>query len=206
MNILSFPLGPIQTNAYLAYEGSRALLIDVPEGSEVLLAELDRLGLTLEAIWLTHAHYDHILGLVHFPKVPTYAHADGRILLEHPELMGRYAIPPKNWSTHNVRYSFQHGQQLQALGRTFEVRSVPGHCPGSVLFYDALGGCAFVGDAIFKNSVGRTDLPMGDFDTLEASIRSQIYTLPDACRLLPGHGPETSVFWEKAHNPYVRPA
>lgn len=205
MRVHTVPLGPIETNAYLLCHEGAALLIDAPPGSEALLPELERLGVQLEAIWLTHAHYDHTLGIMAFKDVPVYAHPDGKLLLEHPEVMGRHVEVPAHWSTQALQYSLQGGQTLNILGQNFEVRDVPGHCPGSVLFYHAVSNQAFVGDAIFQNSVGRTDLPLANFDTLEGAIRTQIYTLPDSCTLLPGHGPATTVSHEKHHNPYVRP-
>jgi glyoxylase-like metal-dependent hydrolase (beta-lactamase superfamily II) len=97
-------------------------------------------------------------------------------------------------------------EKLDALGTQAEVRHVPGHCPGNVLFYFPSEGWAFVGDALFKASVGRADLPGGNFHVLEASIRNQIYTLPEQTTVFPGHGSETTVGVEKKTNPYVRPA
>jgi glyoxylase-like metal-dependent hydrolase (beta-lactamase superfamily II) len=93
---------------------------------------------------------------------------------------------------------------VAALGREVEVRHVPGHCPGNVLFYFGDAKVAFVGDALFQGSVGRTDIPGGDFDVLKQSIREQIYTLPDATTVFPGHGPKTSVGIEKEDNPFVQ--
>ena len=84
------------------------------------------------------------------------------------------------------------------------MRHVPGHCPGSVLFYFATAGVAFVGDALFNGGVGRTDLPGGDYAELERSIRTQIYTLPSNTVVYPGHGPATTVGDEKSLNPFVR--
>lgn len=95
------------------------------------------------------------------------------------------------------------GERFEALGTTVEVRHVPGHCPGNVLFYFPALQAAFVGDALFAGSIGRTDLPGGDFDTLAQSIREQIYTLPDDTVVYPGHGPDTTVGAEKETNPYV---
>jgi glyoxylase-like metal-dependent hydrolase (beta-lactamase superfamily II) len=96
------------------------------------------------------------------------------------------------------------GECWEALGAPVECRHVPGHCPGNVLFYFSSLGAAFVGDALFAGSVGRTDLPGGSAATLAESIRSQIYTLPDATVVYPGHGPSTRVADEKATNPFVR--
>ena len=92
---------------------------------------------------------------------------------------------------------------MDALGETVQVRHVPGHCPGSLMFYFPQAGAAFSGDAIFRGGIGRTDLPGGDFDQLERSIRSRIYTLPDTTAVFPGHGEATTVGDEKEGNPYV---
>jgi glyoxylase-like metal-dependent hydrolase (beta-lactamase superfamily II) len=93
---------------------------------------------------------------------------------------------------------------LEVAGLRFEVRHVPGHAPGNVLFYNAEANAAFVGDAIFAGSVGRPDLPGGDWPQLENSIRTQIYTLPEGTVLYPGHGPVTTVARERATNRFVR--
>ena len=95
------------------------------------------------------------------------------------------------------------GQRFEALGMTVEVRHVPGHCPGNVLYYVPALQAAFVGDALFNGSIGRTDLPGGNFEQLEHAIRQQIYTLPADTLIFPGHGPKTTVATERAHNPYV---
>ena len=106
------------------------------------------------------------------------------------------------------------GETFDVLGQRVEVRHVPGHCPGNVLFYfpsfakategAAAEGAAYVGDALFNGSVGRADLPGGDFALLEKSIRGQIYSLPENTVVFPGHGPKTTVAHERATNPYVR--
>lgn len=95
------------------------------------------------------------------------------------------------------------GERLHAVGHEFEIRHVPGHCPGNVLFYARGLKTAWVGDALFKSGVGRWDFPGGNFDVLAAAIRQQIYTLPDDTMVFPGHGPGTTVGEEKRHNPYV---
>ncbi len=208
MHLSTYSLGSVNTNAYVLTRGAEALIIDAPEGITSVALELKASGITPIACWITHAHYDHILGAMEllkvFPGLPIHLHADGKLLAEHPQLMGWRVQVPQPWSTATFQYTFTQGQQLSALGLRFEVRCVPGHCPGSVLFYNAQNAEAFVGDAIFAGSIGRTDLPLADFDTLEHSIRSQIYTLPDATRLYPGHGGVTTVGHEKHQNPYVR--
>ncbi|HKJ26647.1 MAG TPA: MBL fold metallo-hydrolase, partial [Anaerolineales bacterium] len=100
--------------------------------------------------------------------------------------------------------SLAHGQSLTLGAHTFEVRHTPGHTPGHVVFYAREDATLFCGDVIFRGSIGRTDLPRGDFNTLIESIRTQVFTLPDETLLLNGHGPETTVGYEKANNPFLR--
>ena len=108
---------------------------------------------------------------------------------------GLKAVKIEHWLTQ--------GETLTALGTTIAVRHVPGHCPGNVLFYFAAAQAAFVGDALFKRAIGRTDLPGGSFAELERSIREQIYSLPGETVVYPGHGPATTVAEEMDENPYV---
>jgi hydroxyacylglutathione hydrolase len=209
MHIHILPAGPIQTNAYLLTEPTRgeAVLIDAPGGvwaevEPILRKEKCR----LVELWLTHGHWDHMQGgaeVVRATGARVRAHAADRPLIETPEVMKRFMMPGQELEPVKVDAWLQPGETLTALGLTFEVRHVPGHCPGNVLFYVQSDRVAFVGDALFAGSVGRTDLPGGDFATLENSIRSQIYTLPDETKVFPGHGPDTTVGEEKRDNPFV---
>jgi len=209
MNIHVLPAGPIETNAYLLTEPARgeAVLIDAPGGvwadvEPILSEEKCR----LVELWLTHGHWDHMQGaaeVVRATGAKVRAHADDRALIETPAVMARFLMPGMRLEPVKVDGWLQPGERIQAMGAAVEVRHVPGHCPGNVLFYFATGGTAFVGDALFAGSIGRTDLPGGDFDTLEKSIRGQIYTLPDSTKVFPGHGPDTTVGAEKQNNPYV---
>ncbi|MEI6467227.1 MAG: MBL fold metallo-hydrolase [Verrucomicrobiota bacterium] len=209
MNLHVLPAGPIQTNAYLltAPERGEAVLIDAPgevwpEVERVLTAEKCR----LTALWITHGHWDHTQGgaeVVRRSGAKVSAHEADRVLIETPEIMERFMGERMNLEPIHVDAWVTQGTQLDAFGLTVDVRHVPGHCPGNVLFYFPAVGEAFVGDALFKGSVGRTDLPGGDFAQLEAAIRAQIYTLPAATIIFPGHGPRTTVGHERVHNPYV---
>lgn len=209
MKLHVIPAGPIQTNAYLltAPERGEAVLIDAPGGVwaevEPILRE-EKCRLT--ELWITHGHWDHTQGgaeVVRASGAAVRAHPDDRVLIETPEVMERFMGGGLKLEPIRVDHWVRQGDRLQALGAEVEVRHVPGHCPGNVLFHFAAAGAAFVGDALFAGSVGRTDLPGGDFDVLERSIREQIYTLPDETVVYPGHGPDTTVGAEKGTNPYV---
>lgn len=183
------------------------MLIDAPLGIwEVVKGILEREKCRLTELWITHGHWDHTQGgaeLVRQTNARTLAHADDKILIETPEIMDRFMAERRSLEPIKVDRWVGQGEKLEALGTTAEVRHVPGHCPGNILFYFPALNVAIVGDAIFRGSIGRVDLPGGDFDTLERSIREQIYSLPPDTVLFPGHGPKTTVDHEKKNNPYV---
>ena len=209
MNLHVLPAGPIRTNAYLltAPERGEAVLIDAPgdiwaDVKPILAAEKCR----LTELWLTHGHWDHTQGaaeVVRETRARVLGHLADRIMYETPEIMSVFLpaeiklepVFPDRW--------IKQGERVSALGREIEIRHVPGHCPGNVLFYLPAEGWAFVGDALFAGSVGRTDFPGGSMEQLAESIRAQIYSLPGETIVYPGHGPATTVAEEKQSNPYV---
>jgi glyoxylase-like metal-dependent hydrolase (beta-lactamase superfamily II) len=209
MKLHVLPAGPIQTNAYLltAPERGEAILIDAPEGvwadvATVLAQDKCR----LVELWITHGHWDHTQGgaeVVRETKALVSAHPADRALIETPEIMEKFMGESMNLEAIHVDRWLKQGEVVMALGLEVEVRHVPGHCPGNILFYFRTAGAAFVGDALFAGSVGRADLPGGDFKMLERSIREQIYTLPPDTKIFAGHGPATTVKVEQATNPYV---
>lgn len=210
VNLHVLPAGPIQTNAYLltAPERGEAVLIDAPgDVWEEVAPILEKEKCKLTELWLTHGHWDHMQGgaeVVRAAGAKVLAHVEDRVLIETPEIMERFMGERMNLQPVHVDRWIGQGDKLQALGLEVEVRHVPGHCPGNVLFYFAQAGAAFVGDALFNGSVGRTDFPGGDFRILEKSVREQIYSLPEKTVVFPGHGPKTTVAHERATNPYVR--
>ena len=209
MKLHVLPAGPIQTNAYLltAPERGEAVLIDAPgDVWPAVEAVLRDEKCRLTELWITHGHWDHTQGaaeVVRRSGAKVRAHADDRVLIETPEIMERFLGESLKLEPLKVDGWVGQGERLDALGLAFEVRHVPGHCPGNILFYSAALRAAFVGDALFAGSVGRTDLPGGDFEVLEASIRGRIYSLPEDTTVFPGHGARTTVGAEKAGNPYV---
>lgn len=210
MNIRALPAGPIQTNAYLltAPERGEAVLIDAPEDvwpevREILKEEKCRLC----ELWLTHGHWDHTQGAMEVVRATgarVRAHPADRILIETPGVMRAFADPRMRLEPVRVDHWLRDGEILRVAGTSAEVRHVPGHCPGNVLFYFSGDGAAFTGDALFNGNVGRSDLPGGDPAVLARSIRERIYTLPAATVVYPGHGPETTVGAEMSDNPFVR--
>ena len=201
--------GPIETNAYLigADSSDRAVLIDAPpESYPMITAHLRDEGRSLEAVLITHSHFDHVIDLHRFAEdgIKIFAHADALNGIEHPDSFGFIPEPPQGFTGASVDTVIRGGEVLTAAGLQFRVLEVPGHGPGSVAFLLLDASICFVGDLIFRGSVGRTDIPGADFDELSSSIRNQIYTLDEAVRLFPGHGGPTDVGTEKRSNPFVR--
>ncbi len=210
MKLHVLPAGPIETNGFLLTDAPRgeAVLIDAPGGIWALVEPiLAREKCKLVELWLTHGHWDHIQDaaqVVRATGAKVRGHAADRVFFDTPEVMSAFLAGRVSLEPVAVDHWVAQGDMFEVLGRTVEVRHVPGHCPGNVLFYFASVGAVFDGDALFAGNVGRTDLPGGSREVLIQSIREQIYTLPDETKVYPGHGPTTTVGEEKRNNPYVR--
>ena len=210
--IQGFALGDFHTNCYLVTRGvpergKKAWIVDCGYDPEPLLDAAQAQGLEIELIVLTHAHADHIAGLFEarkrFPDAPIVMHEAERSWLSDPVLNVSAAIG-LNITAPDADRFIGHGDTLELDGMAFGVRHTPGHSPGSVSLMHAGSKQALVGDTLFNGSIGRTDLPGGDFATLETSIREQLYTLDPDTVCYPGHGPATQVGREMKTNPFVR--
>ncbi len=210
LTVETFELPPIGTNAYFVHNRARAeaVVVDAPLNTFATIEKrLVETGAKLAGLLMTHGHWDHTLDGWRFSEAgtPTYGHPDDRELFETPKLMAMFAPPELLMRPTTIKQWLRGGEEIELLGTSVEIRHVPGHCPGSLLFWFRDAGIAFVGDAIFQGGIGRADLPGGHFPTLEQSIRNQIYTLPAETELFPGHGGSTTVERERANNPFVRP-
>ncbi len=209
MKLHALPSGPIGTIGYLilAPERGEAVLIDAPDGIWSLVKPLlEKSACRLVELWITHGHWDHTQGaaeIVAATGANVCGHQADQRMFETPEMMKPYMMPGIEVTPFKVDHWVVQGECFEALGLSVEVRHVPGHCPGNVLYYLKELKSAFVGDALFCGSVGRTDIPGADFATLENSVRGQIYTLPEETVVYPGHGQDTTVGDERASNPYI---
>lgn len=212
MELKKFEVGPFSENTYLFFEGNQALLIDPGFSSQheykTFKSELKKSGAVLQAVCLTHAHVDHVLGLHNVLKdfdLPVY--------LNHSDLFlwNNFEQQSKAFGFRSVGFDFTPEplpeQENFTIGNfVFDVIYTPGHAPDHVSLYFENKDLLIAGDAIFYESIGRTDLYKGDFDTLANSIRKKLYTLPDATSVYPGHGPATTIGREKKHNAFVKVA
>ncbi len=205
LEIVCFTLGPFEENAYLLVgpSGRRALLVDPGLESEGILGTIEKRGLVLELILNTHGHLDHAAGNRFF-KERTGAHlaihpADAPYLERLDAQAAAFGLHAENSPPPDLE--LREGTPLPFDGLLFSVLHTPGHTPGGVCL--GLPGRLFVGDTLFRGSVGRTDLPGGSWDDLLRSIRTKLFTLPGATVCHPGHGPETTLAEERLHNPFV---
>jgi hydroxyacylglutathione hydrolase len=211
LEIIRLTLGPLPNNVYLLGDTASgdAVVIDPSFEVQAVLDRAEEKGWTLRGVWLTHGHFDHLAGAgvianafvpplaigLHRADLAWYARDGGAAQFG----MTIPALP-------EISLYFEPGMQLglhMGQAPVAEVRHAPGHSAGHVMFYIQSVGALVCGDVIFRQGIGRTDLADGDMLTLLESIRTQVLSLPDETRLLPGHGPESTVGYERENNPFL---
>jgi glyoxylase-like metal-dependent hydrolase (beta-lactamase superfamily II) len=206
MKVVMIPNGGFVENCYLVIDEAarQCAVIDPGEEAGLILHKLEQAAVQPVALWLTHAHLDHVLGVprVHAATAaPIFLHPADRPFYDHvPEqaaAFGLQAVPPLPPPDR----PFAHGDRVQVGGLSFEVRHTPGHSPGSVSLVGE--GVVFGGDVLFQGSIGRSDLPGGDSETLIRSIERELLVLPDSTIVYSGHGPETTIGAERRTNPFL---
>ncbi len=205
LDVVCLTNGPFAENCYIVADRSSgdAVIVDPGEEAGLFLRRLETENWTLRAVWLTHAHLDHITGVeavVGATGVEVYLHPADRPLYDNVAEQGRW-LGLRSEQPRAVDRDLEDHETLSVGGCSFEVVHVPGHSPGSVALIGH--GVAIVGDALFAGSIGRTDLPGGDTETLLTSIRERLLTLPDATVVHPGHGPATTIGEERRNNPFL---
>ena len=207
MDVRSFTVGPVQENCYLVRrDGSdRAVIVDPGEEADRLLNAIERLGVTLEAILLTHTHFDHVGAVapiaretgaeVWVPEIERAVLADIMSFVPWP------GFGP--FESYEAEHTLVGGERLELAGLEIDVIFTPGHSPGHVTFSLADEAAVFSGDVLFQGSVGRVDLPGGDWPTLRSSIATLVESLPAETTVYPGHMGITTLGDERATNPFL---
>ena len=206
MTIHGIEAGPYQTMGYIISDADgSALIIDVPlQSLEPMLSYIRVHELTVTAIVLTHGHFDHVgevRALSEALHAPVLIHEGDAGMLAQP--MAMFAALDIHIEGMKASRFLQDDETLNCGSLAFRIIHVPGHTPGHIALYEQTQAVLFSGDVLFHGSIGRTDLPGGDYDTLMQSITTRLLTLPDGTIVYPGHGPHTTVEFEREHNPYI---
>ena len=206
MKVEKFVTGIISTNCYLVIneDTKQAVVIDPAACPSYLMSHIKSEGLKIEAILLTHGHFDHIMGIDGFLSefdVPVYVHEEDADAMEDP-VLNQSSTYTSGYTFGKARY-LRDRQTLELAGYTFQVIHTPGHTKGGCCYYVASEGVLFSGDTLFQNSVGRTDFVNSSTSDLVHSVREKWFLLPDDTMVYPGHMGETKIGHEKKYNPYV---
>ena len=207
MEIRRFTFNPYQENTYLVYDDSGTAVIIDPgcTGPEDLTGIIDAEGFRPEAILLTHCHFDHIYGVADLVRkygLKVYMHPADKAIKAIVGEMARLSfmpVPDTSWDTTDI----SDGEVLKFGDLSFEVIATPGHTPGGVCYH--CGDDLFSGDTLFQGTIGRSDLPGGDYDSLIVSVMEKVMGLDGDTEVHPGHGGETNIGHERTHNPFLQP-
>ena len=207
MRVEKFVTGIISTNCYLAVneDTKQAVVVDPAAAPARLMDHIREEGLKIEAILLTHGHFDHIMGIDGFLKeysVPVYVHEDDLKMMEDPQ-WNQSAIYTTGYTFAGAA-PLRDGQTLSLAGYDFQVLHTPGHTPGGCCYYVKSEGVLFSGDTLFQRSVGRTDFEGSSTKDLIRGIREKLMVLPDDTHVYPGHMGETLIGYEKRENPFIQ--
>jgi hydroxyacylglutathione hydrolase len=208
IQLSQFVLGPLDNNSILLTDpdSNQAIIVDPSYGAEILLEPLKSQKIKLENILLTHAHFDHIacaamISDSTIPSIPVLLHPDDFSLWLEGGGAGYFGYHVELCDS--IKPDLADGQVIHLGDEDIRVYHTPGHSRGHVIFHIPSIGTALVGDLIFREGVGRTDLPEGDARVLIRSIRDKVMTLPPETVLIPGHGPNTTVEHERRYNPFL---
>ncbi|MBP3462765.1 MAG: MBL fold metallo-hydrolase [Tyzzerella sp.] len=206
MKIEKFVLGSMVTNCYLLIneETKELVIIDPATCPDYVVSHVKSNGYIPRAIFLTHAHFDHVMGIDGWVKefgIPVYLHEDEKKILEDPEL-NLSGVFGASYSYSDVK-CLRDGQELEVAGFVFKVIHTPGHTCGGCCYYCEAEDILISGDTLFYQSVGRSDFPTGSMGTLVRSIKEKLFCLPEDVMVYPGHNDATCIADEKKYNPFV---
>lgn len=207
MIIKTYPVGDLQTNCYIVGDENTKIgaIIDPGAESKYLLEQISSLGLAIKAILLTHGHFDHVGAVADIAEtlgIPLWCHGqDSEYVTDCVRQGSSFGIYVER-APKKIDCEYVDGQQLDIGPLSFQVLHTPGHTPGGVTL--VLGKNAFTGDSLFRGSIGRTDFVGGNHRQLIDSIRTKIFALPDDTIIYPGHGPKSTIAYEKDNNPFVK--
>lgn len=213
MEIKTFEFNPLGVNCYvLSDETDECVIIDAssyyPDENALLINYILDKDLVVKHLLNTHLHFDHLFGVntisSHF-DLPMESHNGDEALLENVKgQMKLFGIPDNNNDYKpKIGKSLNEGDIITFGYQTLKILHIPGHSPGSIVFYNEAKGCVFSGDVLFRGSIGRTDLIGGNFEELVDGIHNKLFTMPDSTKIYPGHGPTTTIGYEKKNNPFV---
>ena len=209
MKIKQWAFNPFSENTYLLYDDSNeAVIVDPgnsdPAEDQAIKGFIESEGLNLKCILLTHSHIDHIMGLKFLNDTyskPVYLHPKDLVIYNNAEQTAQmYGLPYNPSFAEPSEFNLEEGFSFG--NSDLEIRFVPGHAPGHVVFIHHESKSIIAGDTLFNGSIGRTDLAFGNHDLLISSIRAELFTLPEDYIIFCGHGPETSIGTEMVHNPF----
>lgn len=213
MKIKTFEFNPLAVNTYvLSDETGECVVIDAAcfyaDEKAMLLSYILDHDFVVKHLLNTHLHFDHLFGVnalaSQFGLTMECHPADLFLLDDIPAQLQMFGLPNVNTDYRPDTGKYLHEEDQITFGnQTLGVIHVPGHSPGSVSFYHKAEGALFSGDALFRSGIGRTDLAGGNYDELVTGIQTKLFTLPDETNVYPGHGPATTIGYEKAHNPFV---
>ncbi len=202
MKLKSYAVGPFGTNCYVLMDdvSSEIVVIDPGDNGQMLINEISKMGGKPKMVLLTHSHTDHtgaVQDITEKFNIPVLINEKDDVLTQNPNMLFS-----KFSSTGKADGYLVDGQTLELGSLKIHCIETPGHTPGGMSFL--VGNCLFSGDTLFKESIGRTDFPGGDYDKIISSIVNKLLVLPEEIKVLPGHGPDSSVKYEKQYNPFIR--
>ena len=212
MKYQSFTFNPVQENTYLLWDEQtlEAAIVDTGawdrQEEQSLAGSIEALGLKLKYVLQTHAHFDHTFGLpfVHrtYGLMPVFHKDEADVYRQMPSMAARFGLN-MGGGMPAIGQQLSDGDELLLGTTAVRLIHTPGHTPGSSVFYIPDAGLLFSGDTLFRESIGRTDLPGGSYEDELDSIKNKLFCLPDDTEVLTGHGPSTTIGWEKQNNPYA---